>query len=162
MSTLEIKDIWENTHMSNGGGGGGEFHLTCLTSLECPQTDRQTNTLGTDKITSSANAGRNEWPNTNFLPHVNKVKTLYYQVTAQLYYEFVHLLLLAIKGTFKSAEGIKGGPVTVKIYADEILKSTNVLIPTNTDLTLWAESGCICPYLAAKQQWVYLTTRQLD
>ena len=58
-----------------------------------------------------------------------------------------------MRGTFKSAEGIKGGPLIITIHVEDILKSTHVNIPTATDLTLWAGGGCICPQLTTEKRY---------
>ena len=66
------------------------------------------------------------------------------------------LVVAVLRARFVSAQGIKGGPLIVTIYVDEVLKSTSVVIPTQTQLTLWAGRGCVCPRLHAGRAYLFL------
>lgn len=51
----------------------------------------------------------------------------------------------AVKALFIATQGIDGGPVIITIYVQDVLKTASVRIPSNTNLTLWAGRGCVCP-----------------
>ncbi|KAI0213800.1 hypothetical protein LSAT2_001137 [Lamellibrachia satsuma] len=61
----------------------------------------------------------------------------------------------AIKATFKSAEGIEGGPFILTIHVDEVLSMGKVQI-SQTDLTLWTERACICPRFKVGRTYLIL------
>ena len=61
----------------------------------------------------------------------------------------------AIKATFKSGEGIAGGPFILTIHVDEVLKRGKVQI-SETDLTLWTERDCICPRFKVGRTYLIL------
>ncbi len=61
-----------------------------------------------------------------------------------------------MRGRFVSAEGIKGGPLIVSIYVEDVLKANKVPIPSHTELTLWAGHGCVCPHLTQNKTYLFL------
>ena len=55
-----------------------------------------------------------------------------------------------------AVEGLpNGAPKVVRIKVESILKSTKVKIPVG-DLTLWAETGCVCQKLQQGRHYVCL------
>lgn len=122
----------------------------CTTSL--PQESTAVSVLRTKRVPRKKKKPRRPGSIFQGIPDC-KCKKQRHRIKRKQYYK--KGFSYAIKATFKSAEGIEGGPFILTIHVDEVLSMGKVQI-SQTDLTLWTERACICPRLKVGRTYLIL------